>query len=91
MTLLYKSDLLFCRPCKGLQATLPLVLPSDALFQLAIERRMVGPSTSPLLSDEFLCLCFLRYAKLIVLLGEYPDRTFNSCETLLQLLGWAEW
>lgn len=62
----------------------------DCLFQLAVERRMEGPLTSPLLSDEFLCLCFLRYAKLIVLLGEYPGRTFSSCETLLQLLGWAE-
>jgi hypothetical protein len=74
----------------SLRATLPLVPLSDRLFQLAVESRMVGASTSPLLSDEFLCLCFLRYAKLVVLLGEYPGRTFSPCETLLQLLGWAE-
>jgi len=47
--------------------------------------------TCPLLSDDFLCRCFLRYTKLIVLLGEYSDGTFSSCENLMQLLCWAEW
>ncbi|PNF34731.1 hypothetical protein B7P43_G05457, partial [Cryptotermes secundus] len=93
---LHMLDAVFCHPTnmlsvmtKNRDLVLELWLYLDRI-KLAIERRMVGPLTSPLLSDEFLCLCFLRYAKLIVLLGEYPGKTFSSCETLLQLLGWAE-